>query len=368
MKLYSKDLKSPDVVLVLVWPDFWRPCKEGEGKDASVSTDHALEDAPGTMPRLFTTPVALGAKSLGTQLGSAQGPLPGTLHPCTWVTLSLTASLASLPALHDVATNLFAFPGRDTWSSALPVFPKACTNTASLGAATCECEDCGGLCTGERKPGSPWISLARAALPLEEWGSTLASFVSGVCDHTATLLALFTSSSVKHWQSWSVPAPPASQPASSLSSLSPEGAASQAGWDRSSPVSLSWRDSWLTLCRLKVHQVTVWTSGQQHKQAFDYLTPELYRWEFQMVVKIFCGISWLEDLSKGKICVYCWLAPWVEDLTIQKILCCGKSKHRKLPKPCAYRPGVGNEYRVWSKALEETSKLRNLKQECGFVV
>lgn len=32
MKLYPKDIKSPEVVLVLVWSDFWRPCKEGEGK------------------------------------------------------------------------------------------------------------------------------------------------------------------------------------------------------------------------------------------------------------------------------------------------------------------------------------------------
>lgn len=95
---------------------------------------HALEDAPETVPRLFPTPVALGARSPGTELGSAQGPLPGTLHPCTWVTLSLTASLASLPALDDVVTNLFAFPGHDTWSSTPPVskgIHQRCVNWSS---------------------------------------------------------------------------------------------------------------------------------------------------------------------------------------------------------------------------------------------
>lgn len=154
---------------------------------------HALEDAPGTVPRLFPTPVALGARSPGTELGSAQGPLPGTLHPCTWVTLSLTASLASLPALDDVVTNLFAFPGHDTWSSTPPVFPKASTNIASIGAAACECDDCVGLCTGERKPGSPWLEL----LCLGRNGAALWPLAPGVCNHTATLLPLFTPSSVQ---------------------------------------------------------------------------------------------------------------------------------------------------------------------------
>lgn len=94
-----------------------------------------------------------------------------------------------LPALDDMATNLFAFPGHDTCSSAPPVFSKACTNIASLGAATYECDGCAGLGTGERKPGSPWIPLSRAALPWEEWGSTLVSFAPGVCDHAADLAA-----------------------------------------------------------------------------------------------------------------------------------------------------------------------------------
>lgn len=314
MKLYPKDIKSPDVVLVLVWPDFWRPCKEGEGKDASVSTAHvalhALEDAPGTMPRLFATLVALGARSLGTQLGSAQGPLPGTLHLCTWVTLSLTASLASLPSLADVATNLFAFPGHDTWFSAVPVLPKAWTNIASLGATP-----------------QPRVSvmtvLARAlvrgnlVLPRSRWLEPLCPgrnraalwplWPQGCVAMLLTFLPLITASSV--WQSWSVPAPPARQHHPSAPWLLKEQLV-RPGWDRNSPVSLEWRDSRLTLCRLTVNQVTAWTSGQQHKQAFDCSTQELHRWEFQTVLKIFHGISWFEDLSKGKICVLLrWLAP-----------------------------------------------------------
>lgn len=171
-----------------------------------------------------------------------------------------------------------------------------------------ECEDCGGPCTGERKPGSPWIPLARAVLPWEEWGSP-----RGVWSYRCYLAAsLYTFQCMAEMISPST----TSQAASSLSSLSPERVASQADWDRNSPVCLGWRDSWLTLCWLKVDQVTARTSGQQHKKAFNYLTPELYRWEFQTVLKIFHGISWLESLSKGKICVYCWLAPWVDDLTI----------------------------------------------------
>lgn len=223
MKLHSKALKSPNVVLVLVWPDFWKPCKEGEGKDASVSTDHtvlhALEDVLRTMPGLFTAPVALWARSLGTQFGPAQGPRPSTLYPCTWATFSLTASFASLPALDDVAINLFVFPGHNAWSSAPPMFPKACINMASLGAAMSEYDDCAGLGTCERKPGSPWIPLARATLPWEEWGSTQASIAPGVCDHAADLAAsLYTFQCMAELISPST----TSQAASSLSCLSPE--------------------------------------------------------------------------------------------------------------------------------------------------
>lgn len=156
-----------------------------------------------------------------------------------------------------------------------------------------------------------WFSLdppGRAVLPWEEWGSP-----RGVWPYHCYLAAsLYTFQCMAEMISPST----TSQAASSLSSLSPERVASQADWDRNSPVCLGWRDSWLTLCWLKVDQVTARTSGQQHKKAFNYLTPELYRWEFQTVLKIFHGISWLESLSKGKICVYCWLAPWVDDLTI----------------------------------------------------
>lgn len=150
-----------------------------------------------------------------------------------------------------------------------------------------------------------WFSLdppGWPTLPWEEWGSTQASFAPGVCDHAAGLAAsLYAFQCMAQLISLST----TSQAAISLSCLAPERAASQSGWDRNSPVSLAWRDSQLTLWRLKVNQVTVWTSGQQHKQVFDCLTPELYRWEFQAVLKIFHGISWFEDLSKGKICVCC---------------------------------------------------------------
>lgn len=97
--------------------------------------------------------------------------------------------------------------------------------TWSNTAATCECDDCAGPGTGERKPGPPQIPLARAALPWEEEGSTLASLATGVCGHAADLPASHYS-----FQCMAELVSPSttSQAASSLSSLAPERAASQA--------------------------------------------------------------------------------------------------------------------------------------------
>lgn len=72
-----------------------------------------------------------GSKVSWHTVGASSGTSAG--HTLAWVTLSLTASLTPLPTLAAVTTNPFTFPGYDTGSSAPPVLPKACTNTASLG-------------------------------------------------------------------------------------------------------------------------------------------------------------------------------------------------------------------------------------------
>lgn len=169
----------------------------------------------------------IGSKVSWHGAGVSSGTSAGTLHPCTWVTLSLTASLVSLPAPDDVATNLFAFPGHGTWSSAPPVFPKACTNFAPFGAATCECDDCAGPGTGERKPGSPWIPLADPLCPGRNGAALRPLLPQGCVTVLPALLPLFTPSSV--WHSWSVSAPPARQQYPSAAWLLKEQLVSQAG-------------------------------------------------------------------------------------------------------------------------------------------
>lgn len=218
--------------------------------------------------------------------GASSGTSAG--HLLAWVTLSLTASLASLPTVAAVATKPVAFPCHDTWSSAPPVLPKACTNTASLwgtlqshvSVTTVLAQQ---LVRGDLDlPGYPPI---RASLPQEDWGTTLASSAPGVCVHAADLPASLYSLQCVVGTSQSQHHQPGSIMAQLLGSW--EELLVRPGWDRNSLAGLDTRPT----PELTGDKVTGRTSGHWHNQAFNYLSQELHRWVFQTVLKIPHGIS-----------------------------------------------------------------------------
>lgn len=107
-------------------------------------------------------------------------------------------------------------------------------------AATSECDDCSGLGTGKRKPGSPWIPLAKASLLREDWGTTAVSSAAGVCGHATDLPVclhsfqhVVGSGQFQHHQPGSIiPQLPGSW----------EERLVRPGWDRNSPVGVCYGD------------------------------------------------------------------------------------------------------------------------------
>lgn len=177
-----------------------------------------LRLCPGSSPHRWLWEQGLLAQSWGQLRDLCQArctPALGSL--CPWLLLLHHC----LPWMMWSPTCLLS--QAMTLGPLLLLFPKASTNVASIGAAACECDDCVGLCTGERKPGSPWLEL----LCLGRNGAALWPLAPGVCNHTATLLPLFTPSSVQ--QSWSVPAPPARKHLPSAPCLLKEQPVRQAG-------------------------------------------------------------------------------------------------------------------------------------------
>lgn len=193
MKWYPKDVKSSKTALVLVWPDCWRSCREGQGKgqlfptgmlsckekkDASASTDHvvfcAMEDGqwrlcPGSSPHQW-----LWSKVSWHTVGASSGT--SARHSLAWVTLSLTAPLGitANPGCCDHQPICFPRPWHLVLccSCAVKGTHRCCFTLRNI-AATYECDDCAGLGTGRGNlvlPGSPCLDLLyprRTGAPLQ---------------------------------------------------------------------------------------------------------------------------------------------------------------------------------------------------------
>lgn len=172
-----------------------------------------MEDVPESVSRLFTSSMAL-AHSRG-KLRDLYWALPCLGH---FVLHSFPCVTAN-PVCRG--HNPFAFPCHETWSSAPPLLPKACTNTASLWGMLQPHVTVMNVLTNEVLRGDldhPGCPPARTPLPQEDCGTTL---TPEVClSMLLTLLSLFTASSV-----WLKPAHPGTTnwAASYQSSLATEG-------------------------------------------------------------------------------------------------------------------------------------------------
>lgn len=188
---------------------------------------HALEDAPGTMPSLFTTLVALGARSLGTELGWAQGPLQALCTPalgslCPW----------QLPLRHCLPRMMWPLTSLLSQAMTLGALLLLCFQRHAPTLLHLEQPYVSMMTVLARAlvrgnlvlPGSPWLD---PLCPGRNGAALRPLLPQGCVTMLPTLLSLFTPSSV--WQSWSVSAPPARQQYPSAPWLLKEQLVRQAG-------------------------------------------------------------------------------------------------------------------------------------------